>query len=107
MNLIVTCEHHFDRTPDGRVWTNGTCPYPFWTRYLPVFESVRVVARLREVPALPAAREAADGEGVEFAGVPDYLGPKQYLLKASAVAAATAKALRAGGAVILRAPSLL
>ena len=26
MNVVVTSEHHFDRTPDGQVWTDGQLP---------------------------------------------------------------------------------
>ena len=79
MNVVVTCSHHFDRTPDGRVWTNGTCPYLFWTRYLPVFTSVRVVTRVHEVPEVPSDKEPADGPGVTFFPIRDYLGPQQFL----------------------------
>ena len=45
MNVVVTLDDRFDRTPDGRVWTQTTFPYSFWSRYLQVFDSVRVVAR--------------------------------------------------------------
>ena len=49
MNVVVTTEQHFDRTPDGRVWDFGAFSYSFWTRYLAVFDSVRIVARVRNV----------------------------------------------------------
>src|ERR1700757_3814953 len=98
MNVVVTCEHHFARTPDGRV------AYSFWTRYLSVFDSVRVVARVRDVTVRPPKQQLASGAGVTFWGVPDFRGPEQYLLRAMSIAAATAKAFQAGDAVILRVP---
>lgn len=104
MNVVVTSEQHFERSPDGRVWTDGQFPYLFWTRYLSVFESVRVLARVRDVAARPMGRQAANGTGVTFLGVPDYRGPEQYLLRAGSIASETAKAVRAGEAVILRVP---
>jgi glycosyltransferase involved in cell wall biosynthesis len=107
MNVIVTCEHHFSRTPDGRVWTNGVVPYPFWARYLSVFDSVRVAARVRDVTVRPPKHQPADGAGVTFWGVADFRGPEQYLLRAMSIAAATAKAVQAGDAVSLRVPGLI
>lgn len=100
MNVVVTCEGHFDRTPDGRVWT--VFPYSFWTRYLSVFSSVRVVARVRDVTAVAPGLRPASGPNVTFCAVPDYRGPEQYLLRSAGVAAATAEALRNRDAVILR-----
>jgi glycosyltransferase involved in cell wall biosynthesis len=102
MNVVVTCEHHFARTPDGRVWTDGQVAYSFWTRYLSVFDSVRVVARVRDVTVLPPKLQLASGAGVSFWGVSDYRGPEQYLLRAMSIASATTKAVRTGDAVILR-----
>jgi len=107
MNVVVTCSHHFDRTPDGRVWTNGTCPYLFWTRYLPVFRSVRVVTRMREVSKIPPGREPADGPGVTFFPVRDYVGPQQFLFRAPGILATARKAVQNSDALIFRAPSLL
>jgi glycosyltransferase involved in cell wall biosynthesis len=104
MNVAITCENHFIRTPDGRVWTDGILPYPSWARYLSVFDSVRVVARMRDVTVRSPKHQLASGAGVAFWGVPDFRGPEQYLLRATSIAAATAKAVQAGDAVILRVP---
>ena len=75
MNVVVTVEQRFDSTPDGKVWTQTSFPYSFWTRYLEVFEGVRVVARVRAVPSVPSDWKRADGEGVSFIAVPYYIGP--------------------------------
>lgn len=102
MNLIVTLEHRFERTPDGKVWTQTQFLYSFWVRYLEVFEQVRVVARVREVPTVPSDWQRADGEKVSFASVPYYIGPWQYLQRAQQVKRAATNAVGANDAVILR-----
>ncbi len=102
MNVIVTCDLHFERTPDGRIWTNGPMTYSFWTRYLSVFDSLRLVARVRDVPAVPPGQEPASGGRITFLPVPDFVGPQQYLLRRIAVATALARAVRDVDAVILR-----
>jgi len=107
MNVVVALEHRFDRTPDGRVWTQTTFPYSFWTRYLEVFDSVRVVARVRDVPNLPSEWKEANGEGVSFAAIPYYIGPWQYLLKAWQVWRSARNAVNANDAVILRVGSTI
>jgi glycosyltransferase involved in cell wall biosynthesis len=103
-NVIVTTEHHFDRTPDAQVWTDGQLPYAFWTRYLSAFDSVRVVARVRDITVLPHGFRPASGAGVTFFGVPDYRGPEQYLLRAMSIESAIAKSVQNSDAVILRVP---
>ena len=49
MNIVVTLEHRFVRTPDGKVWTQVAFPHSLWMRYLEVFNRVIVVARVLEV----------------------------------------------------------
>lgn len=102
MNSIVALEHRFARTPDGAVWTLVQFAYGFWTRYLEVFDRVRVVARVREVSSVPPDWKRADGEGVSFVAVPYYIGPWQYLLKARQVKNAARNAVGSNDAVILR-----
>ena len=85
MNVVVTSENRFERTPDGAVWTRIIFPYSFWRRYLDVFDAVRVVARIHEVANVSADCMRADGSGVSFEAVPYYLGPVQYILRAREV----------------------
>lgn len=107
MNVVVTLEHRFYRTPDGKVWTQTTFPHSFWKRYLEVFEHVRVVARIREVTSIPSDWKQANGEGVSFAAVPYYIGPWQYFLRSRSVKRAVRDAVNANDAVILRVSSQL
>ncbi len=107
MNVVVTLSQRFERSPDGRVWTPAAFAYPFWTRYLEVFDGVRVVARVRDVAAAPAGWNRADGDGVVFTPIPYFRGPWQYLLKARRVARTARAAIGPTDAVLLRVPSEL
>jgi glycosyltransferase involved in cell wall biosynthesis len=105
MDLVVTLEHRFERTPDGAVWTRTAFPYSFWMPYLEVFPRVRAIARVREVPTVAPDWQRADGKGVTFAAVPYYIGPVQYLLRARQVKQAIASAVNPTDATILRVSS--
>lgn len=105
MKVIVALEHRFDRTPDGRVWTQTTFAYSFWVRYLEVFDAVGVVARVRDVPEVPSDWKVASGAGVSFVPIPYYIGPWQYLFKAQQVKRIARNAVGANDAVILRVSS--
>lgn len=107
MNVLVSLEHRFARTPDGAVWTQTSFAYSFWTRYLEVFDSVRACARVKDVPAVSPGWVRADGPGVTFAPIPHYIGPLQYALRARAVQRALQAAASDPGAIILRVPSNL
>jgi len=107
MNLVVVLEYRFLRTPDGQVWTPTTFAYNFWQRYLEVFDSVRVVARVLDVPKVPDGCRRADGENVTFAPVPYYVGPWQFALRVRKVRRAVQEAVTPQDAVILRVPSTL
>ncbi len=84
MSLIVSLEYRFDSDPDGAVWTQTTFDYAFWTRYLEVFDQVRVIARIKEHAAhdIPGNWKRADGPAVSFINIPHYIGPLQYLANA-------------------------
>jgi glycosyltransferase involved in cell wall biosynthesis len=105
MNVVVTLEHRFDRTPDGKVWTQVAFPHSFWMRYLEVFNRVIVVARVLEVASASGDWKRADGEGVSFAALPHYIGPWQYLQKAPQVQRAARNAVAPNDAVILQVSS--
>ena len=106
MNLLVTLDHRFERTPDGTIWTTGLNSYTFWQRYLAVFDRVRVAARIQDVGKV-GNRRRADGESVSFAPIPNYLGPWQYLPKASRIQRALRASLKPDDAVVMRVSSHL
>jgi glycosyltransferase involved in cell wall biosynthesis len=105
MDIVVALEHRFDRTPDGSVWTQTTFQYPFWLRYLDVFDHVRVVARVRDVPSVPEDWKCASGPDVSFEAIPYYIGLWQYLLRSNQIAQAARKSIHEDDALIVRIPS--
>jgi glycosyltransferase involved in cell wall biosynthesis len=107
MNVTIPLEHHFLRTPDGRVWTETTFPYHFWKRYLQVFDSVRVIARVRNVETAMAGWTQASGTAVTFIDVPDYHGPYQYLARLPRIRSVLREQASSSQAVILRVSSSL
>jgi glycosyltransferase involved in cell wall biosynthesis len=107
MKVVVALETRFQRTPDGKVWTQTMNAYPFWTRYLEVFDHVGVVARVLDVPAVSPGWQLASGAGVSFRGVPYYVGLLEYLRRARQVGRAARSAFSPGDAVILRVSSLV
>lgn len=107
MIVTVTLEHRFDRTPDGRIWTRNQFPRAFWDRYLEVFDAVRVVARVREIPAPEPEAVRADGDLVSFAPVPHYIGPTDFIRRARAVRRQVRASVAPDSAVIMRVGSHL
>jgi glycosyltransferase involved in cell wall biosynthesis len=101
MNLLVALDHCFDRTPDGTLWS-WFFSRAFWDRYLDVFDSVRVLARVRDVVEVSKIARKSNGHRVEFVPVPFYHGPWQYLMRQRAVHKAIRSAVRRDEAVILR-----
>ena len=104
VGVTVNCERRLFRTPDGAIWTSSSDPYAFWTRYLQVFNWVRVVCRVIDVPEVGGRWKRVDGPGVSVWAVPTFVGPGQYARKLPAVARVSRAAVRGGGAVILRVP---
>jgi glycosyltransferase involved in cell wall biosynthesis len=105
MNVSITLEQRFNQTPDGAVWTQAAFAYPFWQRYLEVFEKVEVAARVQNVTEAQTDWLRADGVGVTFVPLPYYVGPRQYLLNAGRVRSGIRRALDNAEAVIFRVPS--
>jgi glycosyltransferase involved in cell wall biosynthesis len=108
MRVCVSLEERFVRTADGRVWSRYTSPYSFWSRYLDVFDEVRIIARVADATTEPDDTwKRADGEAVRFHGLPSYIGPLQYGLHFFSVAASMRKSISDTDAVIMRVPSLV
>jgi glycosyltransferase involved in cell wall biosynthesis len=74
----------------------------FWQRYLDVFDSVCVIARVCPVATVPARTQRADGAGITFAWMPYYVGPWQYLRRAPQVHRMIRATIQPDDAVILR-----
>jgi len=107
-DLLLGVEARFERARDGVVHSPQELDRGFWERYLAVFDSVTVVARVRDVDSPSAGGRAVPAEAVRVVGVPHYVGPVQYARRMLQVRAAARHAVRAiPGAVIVRLPGIV
>jgi glycosyltransferase involved in cell wall biosynthesis len=101
MRIVIDIDGRYERTPDGAVWVKSGATYAYWTRFLEVFDSIRLVSRIKDVSSVPDGMLRVDGKKVSFFGVPYYAGPWQYALRASAIKNAVQGAFEYGDAVAL------
>jgi glycosyltransferase involved in cell wall biosynthesis len=107
MNVVLTSESRFYRSPDGRYWTEGPLNYRFFERYLSVFGTCTVVARTQPVAQPNVAWSEASGANVSFADLPNFNGPWQFLRQRRAIQSRIEKLIQPGSAYLLRLPSPL
>lgn len=105
MRVVVSTEYRFSRTGDGAVWTDAAFARAFWSRYLDVFDSVRVAARAEDVPRPAPGAQRVDGDGVELFALPYYVGPAGFLRRYPRLRRRVRAAAAPADAVILRVPS--
>ena len=107
MRVLVTTEHRFSRTPDGKTWTQIMFSRRHWDLYLAAFEEVRVAARCLPVAAPQEGWLRVDGGPISVVPVPHYIGPAAFLPRAPAVYRTIARALEDVDGAIIKVPSLL
>ncbi|WP_139491603.1 glycosyltransferase family 4 protein [Brevibacillus dissolubilis] len=79
MKALIALEAHFYRTPDGTIYNDSVVSYAFWQRYLKVYASIIVLARVQDVAEAKPKWKPASGDRVEFCCLPNYVGPWQML----------------------------
>jgi glycosyltransferase involved in cell wall biosynthesis len=105
MRLLLTSEARLERAPDGTIWAPPAYGHGLWSRYLAVFSSVTLAARVKDVAHPSAGCIVASGPGVEFCALPPYSGTSGLLRNMRSVQRAIRLALPRCPAVIVRAPS--
>ncbi|MBW8190548.1 glycosyltransferase family 4 protein [Neiella marina] len=105
MNLAVTCEFRFFRTPDGQVWTESVFLYEFWLRYLEAFSQVTVIARIQDVAEAKSNWQLSSGQQVAFVALPYYVGFSGLVKNALAIRKIIRQQINLADAVIFRVPS--
>lgn len=80
MNLAITLEYRFSKTPNGSIWTKTTYSSSFWDSYLNVFDKIKIIARAEEVCFIDSDYKRVDSSNrIEVICLPLYIGPLQYL----------------------------
>lgn len=105
MRLLVTTDAHIMKAPDGSYWHTNIYRYSFWTRYLNVFDTVRIASRVKYVQQIDSKWKRVDGEHVEVFEIPFYQGPKQLLKVYGKIKHILPKAYEGCDAVLFRMPS--
>lgn len=105
MNLIVTCEFRFSRTPDNKVWTTSAFPYDFWLRYLEVFNQVNVIARVEHVDHIDPQWKQVCGANVTITDLPHYIGFFGLIKNAFNIHKVINQTITPESAIIYRVPS--
>jgi glycosyltransferase involved in cell wall biosynthesis len=108
MQALVTCNARFVVTPDGRLWVaNRNRAHAFWTRYLEVFDSLRILGRSKPAAEPPPDWHEATGSQVQGAPVPDFGSPLSMARHYPAVRRQVRSSLAAPSALFLHAPDML
>ena len=107
MKVMVALEDRFFKTRNGNIYSNTTCDYTFWSRYLKVFDEVVVLARVRELDQEEMDKPPANGSGVSFIELPYYIGPLQYLKKIFKLNKTTRESVEKADFFILRIPGAI
>lgn len=105
MKVLVTTHSQMFITPDGAVWTNSVYDYEFFKRYLEVFDTVRLVTRMKKITYDDIGNKLrVDGKGMEFFPLPFYHGPWEYFAKSKAIKLSFSRAILGCDCAILRIP---
>jgi glycosyltransferase involved in cell wall biosynthesis len=107
VNVLIGVETCFYMTPNGEVWTSGQNDYTFWQRYLPFFDNVLVIARVKQVSKKSDNWIRANGHKVDFICLPAYKGPWEYWMMKSKLTRIIKKSVLDVNLVILRGPGAI
>lgn len=103
--LLVACDIHLLKAPDGSYWCDAIYKYNFWKRYMNVFPSIRIAGRCKEVDKVDLKWHRVDGPGIEIFEIPFYQGPKQLILKYLQIQRSLKRVDEGCDAALLRMPS--
>ena len=93
------------RTPNGYIYSKISFPYNFWKRYLLVFSTVKVIARVKDVNDTESGWLRSDGPNVSFIELPYYIGPEQYLMNICEIKKRIKEKINIEDKILFRVPS--
>ncbi len=103
--LNVVVDQRFKRCPDGRIWTFTPPSYEFFAGALQVFDRIRVVARVFDVPEAPHNARLVCGPRVDLVPIPSYIGPMEYVQRHRTIHERLTACAQMDGAFLFRIPS--
>jgi glycosyltransferase involved in cell wall biosynthesis len=105
MNILVTHPTHLAMAPDGSLWSaNPSYGYQYWSRYLSVFDKVRLCTRMQLHTFTPDGWTRVDGPGITAQPVPDFRGPTGYAKQRTKIKQAIIQAIEDSEAIHLTLP---
>lgn len=105
MKVLVALQEHFWRDNDGLIYPETMYDYAFWSRYLDIFDEVKVFARVASARTYQNMdSKPANGPKVSFYSLPNYHGPWEYIKVLMQLQQIAKDALRDTEACILRVP---
>jgi glycosyltransferase involved in cell wall biosynthesis len=105
MRVLLTSEARFERTPDGVIWGPPAYGRALWARYLDVFSSVMIAARVADVTTASPGCVRASLPDAQFCPLVPYSGLSGLVTNLPSVRASIATAVHVTTAIIVRAPS--
>jgi hypothetical protein len=78
--LLIIDDHHYLRDKDNLVWISSQNVSSFWDRYLQVFDTIKVVARIENVTKAPEGMVLSSKKNVEFYEIYNYIGPYDFII---------------------------
>jgi glycosyltransferase involved in cell wall biosynthesis len=108
MDLIFVCEARFSRSVEGKVFSlDGVFNQEIFTRYLDVFDNVKVVGRMFDTNRVVSKEFYLENSQIQFLPVFGYDGPLGYFFNRGKVRKQIKAYIELGGAVIVRVPGIL
>nr|WP_136252306.1 glycosyltransferase [Ningiella ruwaisensis] len=107
MNVDVVLEQRFYRCANHQYWTENAFPNAFWHRYLSVFQSVTIVARVAYIDQPDKQWHRVDSNRVCFLELPIYIGPLGFIENLPRIVRQLKTRRHVKRAVVLRVPGIL
>ena len=106
MKVLLTLENHLICCADGHFYVREPEDYSAWCELLEVYDEVVVLARVAKNNC-ECEMKRVDGPSISVHGLPDYVGPWQYLQKLRSLREEVRAAVAECDAYILRVPGLV
>lgn len=108
MKTLVVTDAHLYKTPDGKVWTKTIYGNDFWGRYLNIFDSIDIAARMCKATYKDVdGFLRVDGEGIDFRPMPMARGGKEYIKHMPEIFNCAKQVVKDERCAIIRLPSII